>query len=107
MPIAWLKELINNPLEAAETAGVLPDIAVTVALDTLSVRNPGPGLAVKTLRQSLNDLVCVSDQANDVRPGRIRNFQGGGVVLSFCCHEGPDDAGLELTTDDGDLAVAC
>jgi DNA topoisomerase VI subunit B len=105
-PIARLKELINNPLKAAETAGVLPDIVVPVALDTLSVRNPGPGLAVKIGRQSLNDRVRVSDQANDVSPSRVRGIQGGGGP-SFFCHERADDVDLELTTDDRDLAIAC
>jgi DNA topoisomerase VI subunit B len=69
-PIALLKELIDNPLDACETAGVLPDIEVILEPDRLSVRDNGPGLPVKTLKQSLNYLVRVSDKAHYVSPSR-------------------------------------
>src|SRR6266508_693566 len=69
-PIALLKELINNPLDAAESAGVLPDIEVTLGPDTLSVQDYGPGLPRATLERSLDYLVRVSDKAHYVSPTR-------------------------------------
>jgi DNA topoisomerase VI subunit B len=69
-PIALLKELIDNALDACESAGVPPEIEVTVAPDRVSVRDHGPGLPVKTLKQSLNYLVRVSDKAHYVSPTR-------------------------------------
>jgi DNA topoisomerase VI subunit B len=69
-PIALLKELIDNPLDAAESAGVWPAIEVTLGPDTLSVRDYGPGLPVATLERSLNYLVRVSDKAHYVSPTR-------------------------------------
>jgi DNA topoisomerase VI subunit B len=69
-PIALLKELIDNAMDACETAGVLPKIEVTVEADRLSVRDYGPGLPMKTLKQSLNYLVRVSDKALYVSPTR-------------------------------------
>ena len=69
-PIALLKELIDNALDACETDGVLPEIAVTLEPDRLSVRDYGPGLPVKTLKHSLNYLVRVSDKAHYVSPSR-------------------------------------
>jgi len=69
-PIALLKELIDNALEAAESTGVLPDIEVTLGPGTLSVRDHGPSLPVKTLKHSLNYLVRVSDKAHYVSPSR-------------------------------------
>jgi DNA topoisomerase VI subunit B len=69
-PIALLKELIDNSLDACETAGVAPDIEVTVEPDRVSVCDHGPGLPVKTLKHSLNYLVRVSDKAHYVSPSR-------------------------------------
>jgi DNA topoisomerase VI subunit B len=69
-PIALLKELIDNALDAAENAGSLPDLEVTLEPDRLSVRDHGPGLPVKTLKGSLNYLVRVSDKAHYVSPSR-------------------------------------
>jgi DNA topoisomerase VI subunit B len=69
-PIALLKELIDNALDACETASVLPDIAVTVDPDAVSVRDNGPGLPVATLELSLDYLVRVSDKAHYVSPTR-------------------------------------
>ncbi len=69
-PIALLKELIDNALDACESAGVPPDIEVTVEPDRVSIRDHGPGLPVKILKQSLNYLVRVSDKAHYVSPSR-------------------------------------
>jgi DNA topoisomerase VI subunit B len=69
-PIALLKELIDNALDACESAGVPPEIEVTVEPDRVSVRDHGPGLPVKTLKNSLNYLVRVSDKAHYVSPSR-------------------------------------
>ena len=69
-PIALLKEVIDNALDAAESAGTLPDIEVTLEPDSLSVRDHGPGLPVKTLKRSLNYQVRVSDKTYYVSPSR-------------------------------------
>jgi DNA topoisomerase VI subunit B len=69
-PIALMKEVIDNALDACETAGVLPEIEVMVEPNCLSIRDHGPGLPVKTLKHSLNYLVRVSDKAHYVSPSR-------------------------------------
>ena len=68
--IALTKELIDNGLDARETAGVSPEI--TVALDgaTLTVDDNGPGLPQATIERSLDYLVRVSDKAHYVSPSR-------------------------------------
>jgi DNA topoisomerase VI subunit B len=63
-PIALLKELIDNALDACETAGIRPEIEVTLEPDALSVQDNGPGLPTATLDRSLDYLVRVSDKAN-------------------------------------------
>lgn len=69
-PIALFKELIDNALDACETAGLLPEIEVTVEPDSVSVRDHGPGVPVATLERSLDYVVRVSDKANYVSPTR-------------------------------------
>lgn len=69
-PIALLKELIDNALDACETAGILPDIEVTLEPDTISVQDNGPGLPASTIERSLDYLVRVSDKAHYVSPSR-------------------------------------
>jgi DNA topoisomerase VI subunit B len=69
-PITLVKELIDNALDAAENAGIPPQIDVTVESDRVIVRDNSPGLPVKTLKQSLNYLVRVSDKAHYMSPIR-------------------------------------
>jgi DNA topoisomerase VI subunit B len=69
-PIALLKELIDNALDACETAGILPEIEVTVEPDALTVQANGPGLPESTLARSLDYLIRVSDKAHYVSPSR-------------------------------------
>jgi DNA topoisomerase VI subunit B len=61
--LALLKELLDNALDACETAGMLPDIAITLEPDALSIRDNGPGLPVATIERSLDYLVRVSEGA--------------------------------------------
>ena len=53
-PLALLKELIDNALDACETVSIAPEITVTVGQDFLRVKDNGPGLPVETLDYSLN-----------------------------------------------------
>ena len=69
-PIAVLKELIDNGLDAAELAGVVPEISVELSGDGFRVQDNGPGLPVETLERSLDYLVRVSDKAHYVSPTR-------------------------------------
>jgi len=69
-PIALLKELIDNALDACETAGIAPEIKVTIEEDAFSVQDNGPGLPEETLLRSLDYLVRVSDKSHYVSPTR-------------------------------------
>src|SRR6266540_1728307 len=69
-PIALVKELVDNALDACETAGIPPEIVVTVEPDAVSVQDNGPGLPTATLERSLDYLVRVSDKAFYVSPTR-------------------------------------
>ena len=43
-PLVILKELLDNALDAAEEAGIAPDIAVTVDENGITIRDNGPGI---------------------------------------------------------------
>jgi DNA topoisomerase VI subunit B len=69
-PLALLKELIDNALDAAESAGIGPAVRVTVEPDSLTVQDNGPGLPAGVLERSLDYTVRVSDKAHYVSPTR-------------------------------------
>src|SRR5947209_2276153 len=69
-PLALLKELIDNALDACETARVAPSIRVVVEDDALGVQDNGPGLPVSILEHSLDYSIRVSDKVHYVSPTR-------------------------------------
>lgn len=69
-PIALVKELIDNALDACENAGIPPQIEITVEADSVSVRDNGPGLPGAILEKSLDYMVRVSDKNHYVSPTR-------------------------------------
>ncbi len=71
-PAAILKELVDNALDAAETAGVAPMIEVEIDGDGFSVRDNGPGIPAQTVQGSLDYNIRVSDKLGYVTPTRGR-----------------------------------
>ena len=69
-PVALLKELIDNALDACETANIAPLIEVVVEADAFSVCDNGPGLPAETLHHSMDYLKRVSDKTFYVSPTR-------------------------------------
>ncbi len=69
-PLALLKEVIDNALDACESADTAPQVLVTVQPDALTVEDNGPGLPATTLARSLDYLIRVSDKAHYVSPTR-------------------------------------
>src|SRR5829696_4339018 len=69
-----LKELVDNALDACETAGVAPEIGVEVDEDDgvvrLAVTDNGPGILPETVRKVLDFGVRVSDKAAYRSPTR-------------------------------------
>jgi hypothetical protein len=70
-PIALLKELIDNGLDACEIGGAAPPvIEVTIGKDGFSVRDNGPGLPRDTLAGALDYDIRISDKTYYVSPTR-------------------------------------
>ena len=69
-PVAILRELIDNALDAAELASVLPEIDITTADDCITVTDNGLGIPASTIERSLDYMVRVSNKAYYVSPTR-------------------------------------
>ena len=69
-PVALLKELLDNALDACETANLAPVIGVELQDDALIVADNGPGLPLATLERSLDYSIRVSDKTGYVSPSR-------------------------------------
>src|SRR5579872_5871885 len=71
-PLAVLKEVVDDLLDAADEAGIPPVIRVTWASDEFSVDGNGPGLSRKRLRAVLDYESRASTHAWRVEPSRGR-----------------------------------
>lgn len=69
-PLALVKELLDNGLDACEATDIAPVLSVNVDLDAVTVADNGPGLPAQVLRQSLDYDVRVSDKRHYVAPTR-------------------------------------
>jgi DNA topoisomerase VI subunit B len=69
-PLALLKELIDNALDASESAGTPPVVRVIIEPDAMTVEDDGPGLPLKVLQRSLDYSVRISDKSYYVSPTR-------------------------------------
>lgn len=89
-PEVVAKELIDNSLDACEEADVLPEIAVTVTENTISVQDNGPGLPPGVIEDILDFSVRASSKDAYISP--TRGVQGNALktvmaipyVLSGC-----------------------
>ena len=69
-PAVIAKELIDNALDACETAGVSPIITIRLDAGALTVSDNGAGLPTTTIQQSLDYAVRVSDKKHYISPTR-------------------------------------
>jgi DNA topoisomerase VI subunit B len=68
--VALIKELVDNALDACESAGVPPEIDVEVTDDWFAVVDSGPGIPDDVIARSLDFMQRVSDKALYVAPTR-------------------------------------
>src|SRR5262245_58568199 len=69
-PIALLKELVDNALDACECADLRPQISVTGMADSLAVSDNGRGIPAEVIQRSIDYSVRVSDKMYYVSPTR-------------------------------------
>jgi DNA topoisomerase VI subunit B len=63
--LALIKELIDNALDAWETAHIAPEIRITLTPDGLTVADHGPGLPPALIERSLDYAIRVSDKTSE------------------------------------------
>ena len=69
-PLVLAKELLDNALDAAEDAGIAPEIVVQVDKDGITVSDNGPGIPADTVAGVLDFSVRVSSREHYVSPTR-------------------------------------
>lgn len=69
-PVALIKELTDNALDACESADVPPEIGIEVTGDWFALSDNGPGLPGDVIAASLDFMQRVSDKALYVSPTR-------------------------------------
>jgi DNA topoisomerase VI subunit B len=69
-PLAILKELLDNSLDACESTRIIPEVTVEIGEDYFAVKDNGPGIAADTVTTSLDFSTRVSDKARYVSPTR-------------------------------------
>jgi DNA topoisomerase VI subunit B len=96
--IAVLKEMIDNALDACETASISPAITVTVTDDGLAVEDNGPGIPRATLEASLDFSKRVSANAYYVSPSRGRLGNALKVLWGVCAVVGKGEGHADIAT---------
>ena len=89
-PEVIVKELVDNALDACEATDILPEVTVTVAPDTITVQDNGPGLPADVIPSVLDFGAKVSSKDAYISP--TRGAQGNALktvlaipyVLSGC-----------------------
>ena len=97
-PIALIKELIDNSLDACETTNIPPQIEVDIETGWFSVRDNGPGLPAKLIKKSLNYMKRVSDKTFYVSPSRGQMGNALKVVWAAPYIENGEKGEIEVWT---------
>ncbi|MBD3289735.1 DUF2399 domain-containing protein, partial [candidate division KSB1 bacterium] len=69
-PVAMVKELVDNSLDACESANIVPKIKIDYGEDWFSVEDNGPGIPHQVIKKSLDYMKRVSDKNYYVSPTR-------------------------------------
>ena len=69
-PLALAKELVDNGLDACESAGISPEITLSIQQDALVISDNGPGISPEIVARSLDYTVRVSTNSRYVAPTR-------------------------------------
>ena len=68
--VVLLKELIDNALDATESAGTAPEISISLTPQGFTVADNGPGMSQELIERSLDYDIRVSDKMYYVSPTR-------------------------------------
>jgi DNA topoisomerase VI subunit B len=80
-PVYVVKELLDNALDAAEEAGIAPEIEIEIGADRITVIDNGPGIAGETVKRLLDLSSRTSARARYVSPTRGAQGQALSTIL--------------------------
>lgn len=92
-PIAIIRELIDNSLDACETIGVAPVIEVTIEGNILTVADNGAGIPAEVIEKSLDYSKRISDKAYYISPTRGQMGNALKVIYAVPYVVSPSDPG--------------
>ena len=80
-PLVFVKEMVDNALDACEEAGIPPKIRISADASGITVTDNGPGLPEETLKAALDFTIRASSREAYVAPDR--GAQGNALKTIF------------------------
>ena len=106
-PLVFLKEIIDNGLDACEEADIAPVIDVTADATGIAVKDNGPGLPEATLKSALDFTVRASNREAYVAPDRGAQGNALKTILPMPRVIDPDNGKLILQAHGKRHVITC
>ena len=106
-PQVFIKESIDNSLDACEEADIAPEIEVTADAAGIAVRDNGPGLPEATLKAATDFTVRASNREAYVAPDRGAQGNALKTILPMPGVLAPDDGKLIVTAHGMRHVITC
>lgn len=106
-PLVFLKETIDNALDACEEADTAPQIDVTADAGGMSVSDNGPGLPADTIAGALDFTVRISNREMYVAPDRGAQGNALKTLLSMPYVVDPDGGRLVIASHGVRHEIVC
>jgi DNA topoisomerase VI subunit B len=100
-PRILVKELIDNALDACETASIDPAIQITLAPEGFCIEDNGPGMREEVILRSLDYTVRVSDKTYYISPTRGQLGNALKCLWAAPYARNPEAAGVVRVTSQG------
>lgn len=97
-PLVVAKELLDNALDACEEADTAPEIAITVNVEGITVKDNGPGIPVETIDGVLDFAVRVSNREAYVALDRGAQGNALKTLIAMPFVLDGDEGHVEITT---------
>jgi len=102
-PVAILRELIDNSLDACEKSSTAPVIEIEITDDYMQVADNGPGIPIDIIKKSQDYLCRVSDKSYYVAPTRGQMGNALKVVYAAPFVLDPENPGYVEIGSHGEL----
>jgi hypothetical protein len=106
-PLVFVKELLDNAIDACEEADVAPVIEVTADETGISVSDNGPGLPESTLKAAMNFSVRASNREAYVSPTRGAQGNALKTLLAMPLVVDPDHGRLIVQAHGKRHSISC